>query len=181
MWADVRSGRVPLFPPLARGGAERSEAEGGGLLGGIETNMLHKMKLLRCGVLLLATQAFAAAQGGEVYRTRLSVVPLDVAMQATVAGGGQVTATLNGNRLTVTGDASGLKSPATTVAIHRGPKGIPGPAILLLQVTKTTTPMISGTFELSAQQVADLRGEQLYVQLNSERAPEGNLRGWLLK
>jgi hypothetical protein len=141
----------------------------------------HQMKLLTCGVLLLATQAFAAAQGGEVYRARLSVVPLDVAMQANVAGLGQVTATLAGNRLTVTGDASGLRSPATTVAIHRGPKGIPGPAILQLTVTKATNATISGTLDLSAQQVADLRGEQLYVQLNSERAPEGNLRGWLLK
>jgi len=142
----------------------------------------HKMKLLSCGVLLLATQAFAAAQGGgEVYRARLSVVPLDVAMQANVAGLGQVTATLAGNRLTVTGDASGLKSPATTVAIHRGPKGIPGPAILQLTVTKATNATISGALDLNAQQVADLRGEQLYVQLNSERAPEGNLRGWLLK
>jgi len=142
----------------------------------------HKMKLLSCGVLLLATQAFAAAQGGgEVYRARLSVVPLDVAMQANVAGLGLVTATLAGNRLTVTGDASGLKSPATTVAIHRGPKGIPGPAILQLTVTKATNATISGALDLNAQQVADLRGEQLYVQLNSERAPEGNLRGWLLK
>jgi len=142
----------------------------------------HKMKLLSCGVLLLATQAFAAAQGGgEVYRARLSVVPLDVAMQANVAGLGQVTATLAGNRLTVTGDASGLKSPATTVVIHRGPKGIPGPAILQLTVTKATNATISGALDLNAQQVADLRGEQLYVQLNSERAPEGNLRGWLLK
>jgi len=139
------------------------------------------MKLLTCGALLLATQAFAAAQGGEVYRARLSVVPLDVAMQANVAGLGQVTATLNGNRLTVTGDASGLRSPATTVAIHRGPKGIPGPAILQLTVTKATNATISGSLDLNAQQVADLRGEQLYVQLNSERAPEGNLRGWLLK
>jgi predicted flavoprotein YhiN len=132
---------------------------------------------------LLATQAGAAAQGagGEVYRARLSVVPLTVDMQANVAGLGQVTATLNGNRLTVTGDASGLRSPATTIAIHRGPKGIPGPAILQLTATRTTTPMISGTLDLTPQQIADLRGEQLYVQLNSERAPEGNLRGWLLK
>ena len=145
------------------------------------TMLRHQMKLLTCGVLLLATQAFAAAQGGEVYRARLSVVPLDVAMQANVAGLGQVTATLNGNRLTVTGDASGLRSPATTVAIHRGPKGIPGPAILQLTVTKATNATISGSLDLNAQQVADLRGEQLYVQLNSERAPEGNLRGWLLK
>ena len=146
-----------------------------------------KMKLLGLKVLsaaaalLLATQALAAAQGSETYRARLSVVPLDVAMQANVAGLGQVTATLAGNRLTVTGDASGLRSPATTVSIHRGPKGIPGPAILTLTVTKATNATISGSLDLTPQQVADLRGEQLYVQLNSERAPEGNLRGWLLK
>ena len=138
--------------------------------------------LSACGALLLATQAFAAAQGGgETYRARLSVVPLDVAMQANVAGLGQVTATLVGTRLTVNGDASGLRSPATTVSIHRGAKGIPGPAILTLTATHTTNPTISGTLDLTAQQVADLRGEQFYVQLNSERAPEGNLRGWLLK
>jgi hypothetical protein len=143
----------------------------------------HRIKaVLACGALLLAGQAFAAqGAGGEVYRARLSVVPLDVAMQANVAGLGQVTATLNGNRLTVTGDASGLRSPATTVSIHRGPKGIPGPAILQLTATKTTSPTISGSLDLSPQQVEDLKGEQLYVQLNSERAPEGNLRGWLLK
>lgn len=141
----------------------------------------HQMKILACTALLLAGQAFAAQGGGEVYRARLSVVPLDVAMQTNVAGLGQVTATLNGNRLTVTGDASGLKSPATTVSIHRGPKGIPGPAILTLTATKTTTPMITGSLDLNPQQVEDLKGEQLYVQLNSERAPEGNLRGWLLK
>jgi hypothetical protein len=51
----------------------------------------------------------------------------------------------------------------------------------MLEVTKSTTPTISGTLELTPQQIADLRGEQFYVQLNSERAPEGNLRGWLLK
>ena len=134
------------------------------------------------GALLLATHAFAAAQGaGETYRARLSVVPLDVTMQANVAGLGQVTATLVGSRLTVTGNAEGLRSPATTVSIHRGPKGIPGPAVLTLNVTKETSATISGTLDLTPQFLADLRGEQLYVQLNSERAPEGNLRGWLLK
>jgi hypothetical protein len=138
--------------------------------------------LAACGTVLIATHVFAAAQGaGETYRTRLSVVPLTVDMQANVAGLGNLTATLVGNRLTVNGSAQGLRSPATTVAIHRGPKGIPGPAVLNLNVTKSTTPMISGTLELTPQQIADLRGEQFYVQLNSERAPEGNLRGWLLK
>jgi hypothetical protein len=155
----------------------------GGTIGhrDIKMKRLDLKALAATGALLVATQAYAAAQGTETYRARLSVVPLDVAMQANVAGLGEVTATLSGNRLTVTGDAQGLRSPATTVAIHRGPKGIPGPAILTLTVTKTTNPTISGSLELTAQQVEDLKNEQLYVQLNSERAPEGNLRGWLLK
>jgi hypothetical protein len=121
-----------------------------------------------------------AAQNGEMYRTRLSVVPLDVAMQATVAGQGSVTATLNGNKLTVTGTAQGLRSPATVAHIHRGAPGIPGPAILDLTITNTTTPTISGTVELSPSMVDDLKNGQLYVQLSSERAPDGNLRGWLM-
>jgi hypothetical protein len=28
--------------------------------------------------------------------------------------------------------------------------------------------------------VQDLKDGQLYVQVNSERAPDGNLRGWLM-
>jgi hypothetical protein len=121
-----------------------------------------------------------AAQNGDMYRTRLSVVPLDVGMQTTVAGQGVVTATLSGNKLTVSGTAQGLRSPATVAHIHRGPPGIPGPAILDLTVTKATTPTISGTVDLTPSMVDDLKNGQLYVQLNSERAPDGNLRGWLM-
>jgi hypothetical protein len=120
-----------------------------------------------------------AAQTGDMYRTRLSVVPLDFGMQATVAGQGSVTATLAGNKLTVNGAAEGLRSPATVAHIHRGVPGIPGPAILDLTVTKTTSPTIGGTVDLTPQMVEDLKNGQLYVQLNSERAPDGNLRGWL--
>ena len=80
-------------------------------------------------------------------------MPLDVAMQANVAGVGNVTATLVGNKLTVNGTVSGLRSPATDVHIHRGPKGIPGPAILDLAVTKDTNATISGSLDLTPQQV----------------------------
>jgi hypothetical protein len=128
---------------------------------------------------LLAGPVMAAANG-ETYKTRLSVVPLDVGMQATVAGQGSVTATLAGNKLTVSGTAEGLRSPATVAHIHRGAPGIPGPAILDLTITNTTTPTISGTVDLSPQMVQDLKNGQLYVQLSSERAPDGNLRGWLM-
>jgi hypothetical protein len=101
-------------------------------------------------------------------------------MQANVAGQGAVTATLEGNRLTVSGNAEGLRSPATVAEIRRGPPGIPGPVILNLAVTKSTTPEISGTVELSPSMMQDLKDGQLYVQVNSERAPDGNLRGWLM-
>ena len=121
-----------------------------------------------------------AAANGDTFATRLSVVPIDVGMQATVAGQGRVTATLAGNKLTVTGNAEGLRSPATVAHIHRGAPGIPGPAILDLSITNTTSPTISGTVELTPQMVDDLKNGQLYVQLSSERAPDGNLRGWLM-
>jgi CHRD domain len=130
-------------------------------------------------VSLLAGPVMAAANG-ETYKARLSVVPLDIAMQTTVAGQGNLTATLAGNRLTVNGTIQGLRSPATDVHIHRGPRGIPGPAILDLSVTKATTATISGTVDLSPSQLADLKDGNLYVQVNSERAPDGNLRGWIL-
>ena len=127
----------------------------------------------------LITLPALAASNGDAYRTRLSVVPIDVGMQINVAGDGAITATLNGNKLTVNGTAKGLKSPATAAHIHRGVPGIQGPAILDLNVTKSTTPTISGTVELTPQMVEDLKNGQLYVQIASERAPDGNLRGWL--
>jgi hypothetical protein len=121
-----------------------------------------------------------AAQAGKTYRARLSNVPMDLAMAATVAGSGSATATLSGSKLTVTGTFEGLKSPATIVQIHRGQRGVRGPAILDLQATKATSGTISGTVELNAQQLQDLQSMRLYIQLHSEKAPDGNLWGWLL-
>jgi CHRD domain-containing protein len=144
---------------------------------------MRKSKYLAAAVIAAASLCAAvavAAQGGDNYRTRLSTVPIDVAMQTNVAGDGQITATLNGNKLTVNGAAKGLRSNATEVHIHRGQPGIPGPAILDLTTTKTTAPTISGTVDLTPSMVDDLKNGQLYVQLNSERAPDGNLRGWLV-
>ena len=151
------------------------------VLGLLGTNIMRKTTVL-AAVFIAAMQLGAGlgnAAQSDNYRTRLSTVPIDVAMQANVAGQGQVTATLAGNKLTVTGSASGLRSPATEVHIHRGAPGIPGPSILDLVTTKTTAPSISGTVDLTPSMVDDLKNGQLYVQLNSERAPDGNLRGWL--
>jgi hypothetical protein len=121
-----------------------------------------------------------AAQSSKTYRARLSPVPIDQAMMATVAGTGSATAVLTGTKLTVTGTFDGLKSPATIVQIHKGQRGVRGPAVLDLQATKGTSGQISGTVDLTAQQIQDLQNNRLYIQLHSEKAPDGNLWGWLM-
>jgi hypothetical protein len=122
-------------------------------------------------------------QNAETFKARLSPVPINISMMATIAGTGALSATLQGKQLTIQGTFEGLRSPATTVQIHRAPKGIPGPAIadLTLTVTKAAKGVVSGTLELTPDQIADLRNGRWYVQIQSERAPDGNLWGWLLK
>ena len=135
-------------------------------------------------VLLLVVAAGAQdSSKQEIYKARLSPIPIDLSMMARIAGSGSLTATLSGKQLTITGTFEGLRSPATTAGIHRAPKGIPGVAVagLDLIVTKAAKGAISGTLELSPDQIADLRSGKLYVQIESERAPEGNLWGWLLQ
>jgi hypothetical protein len=123
------------------------------------------------------------AQQPKTYRARLSPIPIDVSMQATIAGSGTVSAVLTGNKIAITGSFEGLKSGATIAQMHKGPaRGVRGPNVLDLSVTKTdgTSGTISGSFDLTALQIADLEKGRLYVQLHSEKAPDGNLWGWLL-
>lgn len=121
------------------------------------------------------------AQSTKAYRARLSPVPLDVAMQTTIAGSGSVTATLTGTSLALAGTFKDLKTSATVVRLHRGPKmGMRGAAIADLSATAGTNGTITGKVDLTAAQVDDLANGRLYVQLHSEKAPDGNLWGWLL-
>lgn len=140
--------------------------------------------LLGAMLLWLAHAAGAQSTGNaDVFHTRLSPVPINIAMMSTVAGNGSLTATLSGKQLTIQGTFEGLRSPATTAQIHRAPKGIPGPLVpnTDLTVTKAAKGDVSGTLELTPDQVTDLRAGRWYVQIQSERAPDGNLWGWLLK
>src|SRR5215470_6766187 len=135
------------------------------------------------GAVLLWPAQIAAAQSAETFKARLSPVPINISMMATIAGSGSLTATLSGKQLKIQGTFEGLRSPATTAQIHRGPKGIRGPVVpnLDLTVTKAEKGEISGTLDLTSDQIADLRNGRWYVQIQSERAPDGNLWGWLLK
>jgi hypothetical protein len=122
--------------------------------------------------------------GGQAdlrFRARLSFVPLDLAMQNTIAGTGAATATLSGTRLTISGTFKDLKTPATVARVHAGRgKGIRGPAVFDLEVTQATSGTLQGAYELSSAQLQDLKKGHWYIQLHSQKAPEGNLWGWLL-
>ena len=131
--------------------------------------------LLLCGLT-------AAAQGEEKFKVRLSPVPMDGGMRATVAGSGSGSASLSGTKLTINGTFDGLRSPATIAKLHRGvATGVRGSAFLDLTVTKAMNGSFSGTFDLTPEQVDSLKKGKLYVQIHSEKAPDGNLWGWLLK
>ena len=129
----------------------------------------------------VAALVFPGEAQTRQYRARLSPVPIDVAMQATIAGSGSVTGTLAGTTLTLAGTYKDLKTAATAVRLHRGPKtAMRGPAIADLKASGGTSGTIAGSIELTRDQADDLAGGRLYVQLHSEKAPEGNLWGWLL-
>lgn len=135
--------------------------------------------LVACGILLAAS--FAIAQNGEAFKVRLSTVPVDATMLPTVSGRGSLKAVLAGNKLMVSGSFEGLKSPAIRANIHIGPqKGIRGPAVYNLDVTKEKTGSVGGSVVLTAAEIEDLNSGRLYVQIDSERAPDGNLWGWVL-
>jgi hypothetical protein len=132
-----------------------------------------------CALFLIAT--LALAQAPNVFKVRLSPVAMDATMRATIAGSGSATATLLGTKLTITGSFEGLKSPATIAQIHRGvATGVRGPALFDLTASKGTSGMVSGSVDLTAEQVESLRKGRLYIQIHSEKAPDGNLWGWLL-
>ncbi|MGH9143792.1 MAG: CHRD domain-containing protein [Vicinamibacterales bacterium] len=141
------------------------------------------MKWLPFAFVALVGVSPLTAQQPKTFRARLSPIPIDVAMQATIAGSGSASAVLTGSKLTITGTFEGLKSPATIAQLHKSPtRGVRGPNVLDLVVTRTdaASGTISGSFDLSAIQIADLEKGRLYVQLHSEKAPDGNLWGWLL-
>jgi CHRD domain-containing protein len=122
-----------------------------------------------------------AAQGPLKFKTRLSWVPIDPTTAPTITGTGSATAELIGNTLTVSAVFNGLRSRATTAQLRRSYKtGVRGSVLFDLTVTKATSGTVTGSIQLSVEQIDDLKKGKLYVQIDSDKAPEGNLWGWLL-
>jgi hypothetical protein len=135
----------------------------------------------RAAVAAIGISLAWAAATEEKFHTRLAPVSMDATMRATVAGIGTATAALSGNKLTVSGTFEGLLSPATNAQLRLSRlAGVRGPAVFDLTVSHATSGTVSGSFDLSADQVEALRKGRFYIQIQSEKAQDGNLWGWLM-
>jgi hypothetical protein len=139
--------------------------------------MSRRSRLAFCAAfLLLATPVLAAR-----YEAELDPAPFDATNRADVIESiGNVTADLDGNMLTVKGTFSNFTSPATGGSFRIGlAKGVPGDAIGSLTVDHARQGSFSGTIKLNATQVAALKRQSLYLRIDSEKSPDGNVQGWL--
>jgi CHRD domain len=139
----------------------------------------------RCLVAALGLLALAwtlAAQTQQNFKARLSPVPIDAQLAPIVTGHGSVSAVLAGTKLTVSGAFEGMRSAATAADLHQSKMtGVRGVVIHELTVSKGMAGNVSGSVELTADEVEALRKGLLYIVVHSEGAPDGNLWGWLLK
>lgn len=135
-------------------------------------------KNLACAfaLLLLTAPAFAAG-----YDAELDPVPFDASNRAIVIDSiGDASATLDGDTLTVRGNFSNFTSPATGGSVRIGlAKGVPGDAIGSLTADHATSGHFSGTVKLDSAEIAALKKQAIYVRIDSEKAPDGNVQGWL--
>ena len=146
--------------------------------------------MIRLALIAIALAVFALpvplkAQGAETYTVRLGWVPTTPTDRPNVTGKGSATATLSGRTLTISGAFEGLAGPATVARLHRGiAKGARGAAISDLTVTQAASGKLSGSVDLTAEQIEALKQGKLYVQLHTAKGvpPDGStLWGWLLK
>lgn len=128
-----------------------------------------------------AASLLCGAAAAQTYQANLGPMPLDEATKANMLGRGEATATLDGRVLSIAGNFAGLPSAATTARLHVGLAiGVPGSEALDLTVSQATAGTMSGKLTLTAAQALAFRTGKLYVQIDSQKAPNGNLWGWLL-
>lgn len=113
-------------------------------------------------VLAVCTTSSISALAAENYQTNIGPTPLDGANRANVLGRGSVLAT-----------------PATDAHLCMGAvMGGTGPAIFDVTVTQAQSGQVSGTVTLTQEQVTALKAGKIYLLLDSQKAPKGNLWGW---
>jgi hypothetical protein len=146
--------------------------------------------MIRCFAIVaiaIAATTFPAALSAQTdtYTVRLGWVPTTPTDRPNVIGKGSATATLAGRKLTIAGAFEGLAAPATVARLHIGiAKGARGSSISDLTVTQAASGKLSGSVDLTPEQVEALKQGKLYIQLHTAKGvpPDGStLWGWLLK
>jgi Cu/Zn superoxide dismutase len=138
---------------------------------------LVKLSSLLTVTIMTATLVYAQP---STYRARLSEVPVTPQDYQDITGVGEVFASLSGSTLSLTGTFEGMSSAARAAHVHNAPKAMNGPPIGAIEVTAARAGEVSGSLELTAEQVQALYNEALYIVIHSENNPGGELRGWLL-
>jgi CHRD domain len=114
-------------------------------------------------------------------QVRLSPGPRLVGTREARSGCGSVNATLEGNILKLHGSFQGLLGLPTVAQLHFGSlPGVRGPAFSSLTITPAANGEISGQVQLSSEQLAAFHKGGIYIEIDSDRAPEGDLWGWIL-
>ncbi|WP_043400071.1 CHRD domain-containing protein [Archangium violaceum] len=99
---------------------------------------------------------------------------------------GTATATLDGDKLTVTGGFSGLQSnlqevpdTGSSVHIHQAAQGVNGPVVFSLAVTTTDqrNGSYTGTKDLSDEEQEAFKDGLFYVNIHTSGNPNGEIRG----
>ncbi|HEX5420603.1 MAG TPA: CHRD domain-containing protein [Gammaproteobacteria bacterium] len=131
--------------------------------------------------LALGTLLPAAAQESQ-WHAQLARVPIDATTAAKITGHGEAAAELRGHELRITGSFEQLAGAATRAELHEGAyKAVRGKTIAELGVSQADSGTISASLQLTAEQIDALRTGRLYIEIHSQRAPDGDLWGWLLQ
>jgi hypothetical protein len=137
-------------------------------------------KISAVAALLLAAASLQAA-ADDSFKFRLSPGPRLVGTRAMSSGGGEVSATLSGNMLSLEGTYDGLlAAPATAQLAMGSAPGGRGPKIADLTISSGAGGTLSGKVKLNSKQLALFHKGGLYVEIDSAAAPEGDLWGWVL-
>ena len=141
-----------------------------------------KFRYVGAAVITAAVVCLAfGADKAEKFQAYLSPMPHNDSMHANFSGKGTAVATLEGDSLSLSGTFTGLASAAIKahLCLSQAP-GIPGKTILEADVPHAAEGKLAATFKLDKSQIEALQKGKLYVQIDSEKAAEGNLWGWLL-
>ena len=140
---------------------------------------LHRLAAV--AILAAITGAGQGADKAEKFQAYLSPMPHNDSMHANFSGKGNAVVSLEGDAVTLSGSFTGLASSATKahLCLSQAP-GIPGKPVVEVTVPHGAEGKLAATFKLDKSQIEALQKGKLYVQIDSEKAPEGNLWGWLL-